>query len=104
MRIEYDPNRPVNLKYHIYNEDGEPLCWDNQAIDFDDYDSAHDFLLAAEMLTGNVYEPYEIKEDILYYDGGHINLTNYIPKWSEPEGDELILVERKKHNEDKIHY
>ena len=96
MRIEYDPNRPVNLKYHIYNKDGEPLCWNNQAIDFDDYDSAHDFLLTAEMLTGNVYEPYEIKEDILYYDGGHINLTGYIPKWSEPEGDELILVERKK--------
>lgn len=87
-------NRPVNLKYHIYNEDGEPLCWDYQAINFDDYDSAHDFLLAAEMLTGNVYEPCEIKEDILYYDGGHINLTNY----NEPEGDELILVERKTNN------
>ena len=92
------------LKYHIYNEDKEPLCWDGQIIDFDDYDSAHEFLLTVEMLTGNMYEPYEIERDLLFYDGGHINLTNYIPKWNEPEGDELILVKREKHNEDKIHY
>ena len=86
-----------SLKYHIYNEDGKPLCWYERAIEFDDYDSAHGFILRVEMLTGDTYEPYKIKEDILFYDSGYINLTNYIPEWrSEPKGDQLILVERKK--------
>lgn len=84
----------LEIKWHIYDIDSNPLTWEDKQIDFDTYEAAEEFLFCIKELTGDMCEPYEINGDILFYDGGHINLTNYLPKWSEPEGDEIILVER----------
>ena len=62
-----------DMKFHIYNMEHQPLCWDDKALEFDYAEDAHDFLrdVDKEMLEGAV-----VVQDILYYDGGYINATD----------------------------
>ena len=61
-----------DMKFHIYNTEHEPLCWEDKALEFDTRKSAEAFLCGVdeELLEGIV-----ITEDILYYDGGYLNAT-----------------------------
>ena len=62
------------MKYHIFNENKRPLCWGDRAIEFNSEFEAIDFLKALR----RIYPDFkivdaEIKEVILYYDGGYIS-------------------------------
>ena len=60
------------MKWHIYNSDGCPLCWDGAAIEFDTKSEAQAFWDSCSMSAD---EEYTITKDILYYDGGYISVA-----------------------------
>ena len=67
------------MKFHIYNHDLEPLCWEEddwdcgKAIEFDSAKEANYFLELVERFYPLIYEElWGIKEDILYYDDGYV--------------------------------
>ena len=74
-----------DMKFHIYNMEHEPLCWEDKALEFDFAEDAHDFLRDVdEDLLDNVV----VVQDILYYDGGYINATDL-----RIVNDELVKME-----------
>lgn len=61
------------MMWHIYNkEKGCLLCSGDAAIEFDTKEEAEVAAKDWEL------EDYEIKNDILYYDGGYINFKEII--------------------------
>ena len=64
------------MKFHIYNMEHEPLCWEGKALEFDTFKSAIRFLYEVDAVDANLLANAAINEDILYYDGGYINATN----------------------------
>ena len=74
-----------DMKFHIYNMEHEPLCWEDKALEFDFAEDAHDFLRDVdEDLLDNAV----VVQDILYYDGGYINATDL-----RIVNDELVKME-----------
>ena len=75
------------MKFHIYNMEHEPLCWENKALEFDFAEDAHDFLRDVDegLLEGCV-----VVQDILFYDGGYINATDL-----RIVNDELVKMEER---------
>ena len=68
------------MKFHIYNYNSEPFCWENdkwdcdKAIEFDTEEAANEFLYLLSEYYPEVYEECGgIKKDILFYDGGYIH-------------------------------
>ena len=80
-------NMERDMKFHIYNMEHEPLCWENKALEFDYAEDAHDFLreVDEDLLEGCV-----IIQDILFYDGGYINATDL-----RIVNDELVKMEER---------
>ena len=76
-----------DMKFHIYNMEHEPLCWDDKVLEFDFAEDAHDFLhdVDEDLLEGCV-----VVQDILFYDGGYINATNL-----RIVNDELVKMEER---------
>lgn len=59
------------MSYNIMNKElNIPLCWDEQALDFETEDAAKEFAEYCGIVIG---EEAEIKPQILFYDGGYIN-------------------------------
>ena len=77
-----------DMKFHIYNRAHEPLCWDDQALEFDFAEDAHDFM--RDINDGLNEEYYVVVQDILYYDGGYINATDL-----RIVNDELVKMEER---------
>ena len=77
-----------DMKWHIYNMEHEPLCWDGQALEFDFADDAHDFLreVDEELLEGCV-----VVQDILYYDGGYLNATDLRIQYDDETCEEILV-------------
>ena len=74
-----------DMKFHIYNMEHEPLCWEDKALEFDFAEDVHDFLRDVdEDLLDNAV----VVQDILYYDGGYINATDL-----RIVNDELVKME-----------
>lgn len=85
---------PRPMKWHIYGPENHPLCWDDQALEFDTNMDAREFLKSAmdnSLLDEEFWVEVEIEENILYYDGGYLDATNFRVEW---DGDncEAILV------------
>ena len=83
-----------NMKWHIYDIDNHPLCWEGQALEFDFDSDASEFLNSAISNSEHDIEFYseaEVRQDILYYDGGYLNATNFRVAWDE-EADKTILI------------
>lgn len=61
------------MKWHIFNrsEEDRPLCWGDKCIEFDTKETAEKFVKSLECAQAYV------KECIMYYDGGYVNLTGY---------------------------
>ena len=63
------------MKWHIFNNhDDTPLCWNDRCIEFDteaDARKFYDSMSYAKQVDGC------IKECIIYYDGGYVNLSGY---------------------------
>ena len=80
-----------DMKWHIYNMEHEPLCWENKALEFDTLESANKFLKDVEKVIsedGGILDNAIIVEDILYYDSGYINATGM-----SVVDDELVELE-----------
>ena len=77
-----------DMKWHIYNTEHEPLCWNDNALEFDSREDAYDFLRDVD--EDLLLEGFTIVQDILYYDGGYINATDL-----RIVNDELVKKERK---------
>ena len=82
---------PRSMKWHIFNEYNEPLCWDGKALEFDTKASAERFLHSHIDTMYDSYEEYcktfgvAIKECIFYYDGGYLNATNKVVVYEEDD-------------------
>ena len=62
-------------KWHVFNKDtNQPLTWDGQAVEFDSEEAAIKFLNNCNE-RGLYTADAEVREAILYYDSGYINLT-----------------------------
>ncbi len=78
-----------DMKWHIYNMEHEPLCWDNQALEFDFAEDAHDFLREVDELM--ILEGAIVVQDILFYDGGYINATDLRIQFDDETGEEILV-------------
>ena len=76
-----------NMKFHIYNMEHEPLCWEGKALEFDFAEDAHDFLRDVDE---DLLESCVVVQDILFYDGGYINATDL-----RIVNDELVKMEER---------
>lgn len=80
------------MKWFIYNcEFNEPLCWEGKVLEFDTEEQAKVFLssippVGYEHITDT---NIEIKNCILYYDGGHLNASGKILIYDE-NGEEIL--------------
>ena len=77
------------MKFHIYNMEHEPLCWDDKALEFDFAEDAHDFLRDVDELI--LLEGAIVVQDILYYDGGYINATDLRIQFDDETGEEVLV-------------
>lgn len=67
-------------KWHLYNKDDEPLCWENdeweseKLIDFDTFEEASKFSEYVNHYYPEVgRQTFQIKKTIHYYDSGYIS-------------------------------
>ena len=77
-----------DMKFHIYNMEHEPLCWEDKAWEFDTFKAALRFLYEVDAINADLLANAAINEDILYYDGGYVNATNLTVV-----NDELVIKE-----------
>ncbi len=77
-----------DMKFHIYNMEHEPLCWEDKALEFDTFKAALRFLYEVDAINADLLANAAINEDILYYDGGYVNATNLTVV-----NDELVIKE-----------
>ena len=83
------------LKWHIYNEKNNPLCWDDKMLEFDTEESANRFLHSC--IDDENFEEYcktygiSIQQTIAFYDGGYLDATNLIVEHTD-EDKHLINV------------
>lgn len=78
-----------DMKWHIYNMEHEPLCWDDKALEFDFAEDAHDFLRDVDELM--ILEGAIVVQDILFYDGGYINATDLRIQFDDETGEEILV-------------
>ena len=78
-----------DLKFHIYNMEHEPLCWEDKALEFDFAEDAHDFLRDVDELM--ILEGAIVIQDILFYDGGYINATDLRIQFDDETGEEILV-------------
>ncbi|MBO7211003.1 MAG: hypothetical protein J6V44_08325 [Methanobrevibacter sp.] len=78
-----------DMKWHIYNMEHEPLCWDDKALEFDFAEDAHDFLRDVDELM--ILESAIVVQDILFYDGGYINATDLRIQFDDETGEEILM-------------
>ena len=85
------------MKWHVFNYKNDPLCWDDQALEFDERDQAVRFLNTYCEQMGTDYEEYckafgvEIRQCIFYYDGGHLNCSNKVPFYGEDDWEGQLV-------------
>ena len=91
-----------DMKWHIYDTEHNhaPLCWDDQALEFDIEEDAINFLYSAIDNTlgtddSACFATAFIKKDILYYDGGYLDATGLILSY-DAELCENVLIKAKK--------
>ena len=93
-----------SMKWYIFNDEHEPLCWDGQALEFDTKESAERFLHSHTDIMYDGYEGYceafgvVIKECIFYYDGGYVNATNKIIVYNQDGANYLKDCEENNDN------
>ena len=76
-----------DVKWHIYNMEHCPMCWEGKALEFDFAEDAHDFLRDVDE---DLLENCVVVQDILFYDGGYINATGL-----RIVNDELVKMEER---------
>ena len=90
------------MKFHIFkqlpDEEGNlqeyPMCWEDQTVEFDTEDAAKRFLETCKENSeydDGFFEDAIIKENILFYDGGHINCENLTIVIDDISGEQLLI-------------
>ena len=84
-----------SMKWHIFNNANEPLCWDGQALEFDEYSQALRFLTSYLNAMEISFEDYcktgaEFKKCILYYDGGHLDCSHKVVVLDKDNGERYL--------------
>jgi hypothetical protein len=76
-------------KWHIYNTDypNLPLTWDGQALEFDAAEDAESFIYSLPLEDSE--HAYTVCE-ILYYDGGYLNVSGKILGYDD-YGEEILI-------------
>lgn len=93
-----------SMKWYIFNDEHEPLCWDGQALEFDTKEAAERFLHSHTDIMYDGYEGYceafgvVIEECIFYYDGGCVNATNKIVIYDQDGENHLEDCEENNDN------
>ena len=63
-------------KFHIYNMEHNPLCWEGKALEFDTWEGAERFMRSIDPFFDEaIMDEAVISNGILYYDGGYIDAT-----------------------------
>ena len=77
------------MKWYIYNMNHKPLCWNSHVLEFDTREDAEKFFrsIPTNMVQD---EMLIIVEDILYYDGGYVNASGYVVKFTN-DGDAYLI-------------
>lgn len=78
------------MMWHIYNMNHEPLCWEDEALEFDTREDAEKFLSSVWDDNFDDEMPV-IVEDILYYDGGYLNASGCVVEIDE-NGEECLVA------------
>ena len=84
------------MKWHIFNSNGDPLCWDQKAVEFDLEDQARRFLNShcdgMDVLLDDYMKAFgvSIKRGVFYYDGGHLDCSNKIVVYDDDFEGRLI--------------
>ena len=88
------------MKWHIFNEYDEPLCYEDQVMGFDTKESAERLLRSHIDCFYESFEEYcqifgvVIRKSDLYYDGRYLDCTHKIVKYNKVTDDgELIDVD-----------
>lgn len=88
---------PRPMKWHIFNEYNEPLCWDQRALEFDEEWQAERFLKTYCEEMGTTYEEYckafgvTIQHCIFYYDDGHLDCSHKVPFYGEDDWEGRLI-------------
>jgi hypothetical protein len=85
-----------DYKWHIWQDEEKvnPLCWDEQLLEFDNEQAALDFLrsvrqVVAETVDEEKYITAHVCGGIVYYDTGYLNATNFVVDY---DGDECEMI------------
>lgn len=86
-----------NMKWYIFNEDGEPLCWkiadgSYPALQFDTKFDAVVFADSVVECFGDEYGKFNIKECIFFYDEGKLNASGWMCALDPVTGEEHLVV------------
>ena len=101
-----------NMKWYIFNDDGEPLCWkiadgSYPALQFDTKFDAVVFINSIVECYGDTYGEFNIKECIFFYDDGKLNASGWevaldsltdeaeLVKWSITASGDVLIKCRK---------
>lgn len=90
---------PRPMKWHIFDAEDHPLCWNDEAIEFDTEEQAIRFLKSHTDAVDVDYDEYcqafgvDIRECIFYYDGGHLDCSNKIVYIDDEGEDHLVDAE-----------
>ena len=85
-----------NMRWYIFNEDGEPLCWkiadgSYPALQFDSKLDAVIFANSVIDCFGNEYGKLDIKECIYFYDEGKLNASGWEVAVDQLTGEEELV-------------
>lgn len=88
-----------DMKWFIWENDEKkhPLCWDDAVLEFDSQEAATRFLESVRNVEDREDMNYNnaiVDQAILFWDGGHINATNF-EIVCDDENSEQILVNIK---------
>lgn len=87
-----------DMTWNIFNkETGQVLTWEEKAIDFASEESAKAFLA----LNGELVDTAEVKQGILYYDGGYISESDLVHIWQQEMIKELQEMGHMSNQEEK---
>lgn len=82
-----------DMKWFIWENDEKkhPLCWDDTVLEFDSQEAAARFLESVRNGEDINYDNAIIDQAILFWDGGHINATNFEIVCDDKNGEQILV-------------
>lgn len=82
-----------DMKWFIWENDEKkhPLCWNDAVLEFDSQEAAARFLESVRNVEDINYDNAIIDQAILFWDGGHINATNFKIVCDDKNGEQILV-------------